>query len=419
MAGPLAAVRVRTQPGRACVPASAFERVRTPCSSRRFPPMFPALLALVVVPVAVPLALRGARPAAVPGAVPAAVLQGPVYAELRDARWRAVSKADAGVGAAEATACRLDPQPGHPDTRTTEVERGAHAFRDLLVSWNVDVPAHTAIVVELRVQRDVDSGIDGAWSPWMHLGDWGESALVPPLDARVTTCAGGRVDIDYFRGDELFVGAELRVRASTDAADAGSVDVRRLRLCFSDRKRSVSPVAASDPRPLGVVLDVTPRRQGVEAPAITARICSPTSVAMVLDWRGIHASTAEVAARAFDAAHDLYGNWPRNVQAAYSLGVPGYLTRYSDWAAVERTIAEKTPIVISIAVESGELQGAPYESTAGHLIVLVGFDAAGDCVVNDPAVHEADRVRRTYRRADLERVWMARGGTAYVLEARQ
>jgi hypothetical protein len=95
--------------------------------------------------------------------------------------------------------------------------------------------------------------------------------------------------------------------------------------------------------------------------------------------------------------------------------VPGYLTRFADWADVEARIAAGQPLIVSIGVKKGELPGAPYESTAGHLLVLRGFDERGDCVVNDPAVSEPKDGRRTYRRADLERVWMERGGTAYVL----
>lgn len=40
--------------------------------------------------------------------------------------------------------------------------------------------------------------------------------------------------------------------------------------------------------------------------------------------------------------------------------------------------------------------------------MVVGFDANGDVVVNDPAANplEGQRVRRVYRRADVERTWL-------------
>ena len=38
--------------------------------------------------------------------------------------------------------------------------------------------------------------------------------------------------------------------------------------------------------------------------------------------------------------------------------------------------------MISIGVKPGQLRGAPYERTNGHLLVLVGVDPAGDLEVN-------------------------------------
>jgi uncharacterized protein YvpB len=296
----------------------------------------------------------------------------------------------------------------------TEALRGSQPFRELLPSWNVEAPVGTAFVVELRV----DAVGEGAWSPWMHVGDWGERKLLPALLDRVVTCPGGRVDVDVFRGERTFAAAELRVRAF-GRAEGPPVQVKRISACFSDRERAVAPLEPLERRPLGVVLDVPLRSQKSERAEIASRICSPTSVAMLLNFRGVNVPTIDVAARAYDAAHEIYGVWPRNVQTAYSYGVPGYVARFSDWGAVERAIAAGTPIVASIGVKKGQLAGAPYETTAGHLIVIVGFDAEGNCIVNDPASPALLLERRTYARRDMETVWMERGGTAYVLEARR
>ncbi len=137
---------------------------------------------------------------------------------------------------------------------------------------------------------------------------------------------------------------------------------------------------------------------------------------MVLGYRGVDRPTMEVAARAFDPAHDIYGNWPRNVQAAWTYGVPGHLGRYAAWEEVEREIARGRPLIISIRAAAGELRGAPYPSTDGHLLVLVGFTPDSDVIVNDPASPDLEAVRRVYRRAEVEAVWLRKGGTAYVLD---
>lgn len=321
-----------------------------------------------------------------------------------------VQRADLRAESAATEPGRLRPAPGREAVCAAAAQRGAHPFRDLLASWNVDAPEATGFVVELRV----DATGEGDWSAWMHVGDWGASALVPPLGARTTSCDGGRVDVDWFRGERAFAAAQLRVRAF--AAEGGrELRVRHLTLCLSDGERAVAALAPPSPRPWGTVLDVPPRSQKAEDPSIASRICSPTSVAMVLGRSGVHAATADVAARAFDAAHDIYGNWPRNVQVAWTYGVPGYLARFADWAAVERAIADGTPLVVSVAVKEGQLAGAPYAKSSGHLLVLAGFDAEGRCVVDDPAAPDAASVRRTYRREEMETVWLERGGTAYVI----
>jgi hypothetical protein len=136
---------------------------------------------------------------------------------------------------------------------------------------------------------------------------------------------------------------------------------------------------------------------------------------MVLEYRGVRRPTREVARRVYDPIHEIYGNWPRNVQAAYTLGVPGYLTRFREWREVEAAIARGQPLVASIRAGKGQLRDAPYPSTDGHLLVIVGFDADGRVLVNDPAASSPEGVPRAYPRSEMEGVWLRHGGTAYVL----
>ena len=163
-------------------------------------------------------------------------------------------------------------------------------------------------------------------------------------------------------------------------------------------------------------LEVPPLSQRERDPELAPRICSPTSVAMVLAYAGISTTPEEVAAQAYDANFDLYGNWPRSIQAAYANGVPGYLTRFASWKPLERELARGHVVVISIAFDDGQLDGAPMASSRGHLLVVCGFDENGEVIVNDPAASTGSDVRRTYRRDQLTRAWQGHGGTAYVLE---
>ncbi len=92
------------------------------------------------------------------------------------------------------------------------------------------------------------------------------------------------------------------------------------------------------------------------------------------------------------------------------------MTRLGSLVQVERWIAAGVPVIVSLAFEAGELAGAPIESSNGHLIVVRGFDPAGDVIVNDPAGRSASDVRRVYARRSLESLWLrSSGGTAYLI----
>lgn len=290
------------------------------------------------------------------------------------------------------------------DAREAPSVASPFPFEELLVSWNVDRPAGAAFAIEVSL-RD-ESGRD---SPWLEIGVAGD---VPRDRERRLEYEGGRIDVDWFRATahSRFVSARARLREYS-----GAPRFRRAAFCFTDRRdgNDADPGAPSS----AIELTVPFASQQSAREDLRSRICSPTSLAMVLRFRGVDATAEAIASRVYDAEHDVYGNWPRSIQVAYEAGCPGYLTRFSDWSSVEDTFAMGQPIIASIGVEPGQLTGAPYERTSGHLIVLRGFDARGDVWVNDPAANDETSGRRAYSRRELETVWMRRGGTAYVIEA--
>lgn len=334
-------------------------------------------------------------------------------------------------------------------------------FNEALPSWNLDLPEGVSFAVDIRVGRRVEA----SWSPWLRVGEGGagEDAgdASRPAPERVTSFDGGAIDVDYFRSPERHDRVQMRIRAFAPAEPGGAesggarsggatLRIVRLAVCLSDTTGLPTARPLAVPSPRGAVegpraedppskdpspadpppadpppegwqrrLPVPVRSQRVESSDLAGRICSPTSVAMVLAYRGVDRTTREVCERAWDPVHEIYGNWPRNVQAAYSFGVPGHVTRYASWSEVRREIARGQPLIASIRAEEGQLRGAPYRSTAGHLLVLVGFTREGDVLVNDPAAPGPDTVARVYARDDLEEVWLRRGGTAYVLLPRE
>jgi hypothetical protein len=284
-------------------------------------------------------------------------------------------------------------------------------FKELLASWNVDTPAGAGLWFEVRVGR----ARDDFWSEWMRLGEWGKGwpDWQPTLEIE-----GGKVDVDHFRSDRDWDRAQYRIVAWKGEAQEPVFKLSRVDLTFS-AKDSAPPARIDAPRPLPdsawrVHLKVPFHSQRDAGESIASRAACPTSLAMVMEFHGAKKSSAEVATRVYDKEHDAYGDWTRAVQGAYSLGVSGYLARFSNWDEAQRMIAIGEPIVIWIAVERGQLSGAPYKATPGHMLVLTGFDPAGDVWVNDPAAASEIRGRRVYSKNQLEECWLARGGTALV-----
>ncbi len=308
---------------------------------------------------------------------------------------------------------------------------GDNVFTEALLSWNIDVPPNCGVRLDVLV-RDAATN---EWSPPLFIGSWGDVAIgAGPAARPQTTDTGIKVDIDYLRSEQPLnalmyhitaarvgsVGVAGGVQAGGAGTQQPPVLVRRMAVCLSDtRTKNTAPVGQLTPTRIGR-LGVPFRTQKTSDEALAGRLCSPTSLSMVLAHRGVDLAIERVAALTLDPHFGIYGNWPRNVQAAFSVGVPGYLTRLNTWGELERLVASGNPVIIAIAVEPGELRGAPYADTRGHLIVVEGFDSDGNVLVNDPAAPTAEQGQRTYQREDLTTVWLRRvDGTAYVLLPRE
>jgi hypothetical protein len=140
--------------------------------------------------------------------------------------------------------------------------------------------------------------------------------------------------------------------------------------------------------------------------------CTPASIAMLLATWGLMRDVPRVAAAIYDDAYKGTGNWAFAVAYAGALGLAGTAAYLRGTATLGAFIATWIPVAVSLAWNAGELPGAPLPQSAGHLIVVRGFDELGDPVVNDPAQPE---VRHTYPRAAFERAWLDHGGVALIV----
>ncbi len=270
------------------------------------------------------------------------------------------------------------------------------------------VPSFCALTSQpFSVRLELSVRMSGEWSPWVAGASLGPASF-PPAPSH----AGLDVDVDVF-GASAGVEA-VRLRARVRGPASGAVLEAPWALTLS--AAAPRPVASED-RTVdapGVRLVVPARSQVESGGAIGARICSPTSVAMVLDFWGRAVSLEALAAEMFHPATDLYGVWPAAILAAGRHGLAGYLLRFPDWTAARWCLARGLPLIASVRYGAGELTGAAVTETPGHLVVLTGWER-DEVLVNDPAAPVARGVPRRYRRDELTRVWLERSGVAYVL----
>jgi hypothetical protein len=203
-----------------------------------------------------------------------------------------------------------------------------------------------------------------------------------------------------------------------------SPSVRNISLAYSTSAVKKTATSTGSPANWNKVLNV-PQCSQMVYPDGGNVWCSPTSTSMVLGYwervQGIDPGPCEPLVRAtvagvYDWIYDGHGNWPFNTAYAARQGLEAYVERFTSMDELEPWIAAGVPVVMSIAWNKNKLDGAPVASSSGHLIVLVGFDADGNPVVNDPAAADNDSVQRTYIRQQLETVWLSNsGGTVYLM----
>jgi len=303
------------------------------------------------------------------------------------------------------------------------VQATAAPFREVIPSWNAETPPGTW--VEVRVRARI-GGEDGHWTRWYDLGSWAaENGTERRQSVKGQRDDDGRVSTDTLLLSAPATAHQLALVLRSDAPSAGSGPLVTLAAVLAS---SPSPVARAVPvsrAAWGVALPVPERSQMIYAGGGPVW-CSPTSTSMVMAYwadrlgnQALNRPVPEVAAAVYDPVYRGNGNWPFNTAYAGRDGLSAYVSRMSSLAQVERWIEASIPVVASLAWEPGELgSAAAVPSTDGHLLVIMGFTASGDVVVNDPAADPrlGLTVRRVYPRAALERLWLTHsGGTVYLI----
>jgi hypothetical protein len=265
-------------------------------------------------------------------------------------------------------------------------------FDSAVLTWNGVFPAGSAGEFDLRFRAG------GAWTPWRRMGAAVDGAF---RSEKQPDEGGVRVLVDTARLTEGALAGAFEARAAL----TGGAGLRSLGVAHYRVHGKTPRLCDAAPSPAwGRVLDVKPRSQGDEDPAIARRICSPTATAMALEHFGVKLTTADVAARCYDPTAGIYGNWSVNASRAGELLGEAFVAHLTSFAEIEAEILAGRPVVLSHAWKPGDLAGAPLDFSDGHLVLVVGFDARGDVVVNDPAGTGAG-LRRVFLRQELFHTW--------------
>ncbi|MGS2586756.1 peptidase C39 family protein [Streptomyces hebeiensis] len=334
-------------------------------------------------------------------------------------------------------------------TWTSPTHRSTVPATELIASWNARTPAGTWLQVELRGRYS-----DGTDTPWYVMGRW--------------TSGDGDGDIRRTSVDDQSDGRSsvwTDTLAVDDAASGLRVTSYRLRLTLYRTPGSgltptvhrIGAMASDIPDRFTVPESVPALAHELTVPRYSQEIhigqypqydnggeawCSPTSSQMIIEYWGRRPTAADLAwvdpgyadpqvchaARfTYDHQYAGCGNWPFNAAyAATYRDLSAAVTRLVSLTEVETLVAAGIPVITSQSFLKEELTGAGY-GTAGHLMTVIGFTAAGDVIANDPASPDNPAVRRVYRRREWENIWLrtkrynssgkvasGTGGVAYV-----
>lgn len=258
------------------------------------------------------------------------------------------------------------------------------AAREGVLSWNTFSESGSLAFRLLRAHVPA--------TPWLTHVEWsaeGRKSFSPAHE-------DVSVDIDVIRAAQPFDGIEVR---------APGVDLNALAFATPVRNEPSMPYIGE-----ARILDVPARSQYVVEGE--RGWCSATSISMLHAYYGIDYDVPSTARAVFDRAYNGTGNWSFNVAFSGNLGLRAAVVYLRNLDHAQRLIEAGIPVAISYSWSGDELPGAPLEHSDGHLVVLCGFTANGDCAVNDPA---APNLRVVYPRAALERIWLRNKGVAYAV----
>jgi len=288
---------------------------------------------------------------------------------------------------------------GRLETHPIEIPAG---FDHAVLSWNVHRPDSTACDIRFRVR-----GQQFGWSSW--LGPDLEHQKNPGFE---TTWVW---DIDQISTRYPCSHFQVNLEVTSPGGEIHAPIVRSV--YFTSRNSRVFELSCLNeiPEETPVIEKVPHLCQHEISRDRGERLCSPTSVAMVLKSYGIEVTPVEMAELCLDPRTNRFGVWPRAIDAAFRKRALGWVEFVGNWKRAVHYLRRGIPLICSIAFRKDELENPPYPPTEGHLLVLLGIDNRGNAVTHDPNLPSDKGAFLRWSHKDFSKAWFGHGGIAYVI----
>jgi len=281
-------------------------------------------------------------------------------------------------------------------------------WNQAVISWNLRGPA-SRYGVQVGFRKKTSD-----W-PWYPVTDW-----ILPLGSSQTShssiISDARVDVDTVSLNEPSGTIQLAITADPYPKSDKQFKLDFIGVTLTDTRQPLPPYDPAPTTPIAP-LDVPERCQMDYHDG--DQHCSPTSLAMDLAYWAYQLHRPELNRDVNEIIKDVYdkeykgsGNWSFNVAYAGQFpGIRAYVARLEQISELRAWLQKGVPVICSGSIFLLEGRERPAHDP-GHLFVLVGFDANGDPIFNDPGRF---RVRQTYKLADFEKAWDTSQRTVYLI----
>lgn len=268
-------------------------------------------------------------------------------------------------------------------------------FKEAVVSWNGNTVESSYISLQLSLF------VDGKWSMWFSYGKWStDGNNIGSVSKQVDDLGKINVDVISVIGES----SKFKIKAILERnnIEIKSPTLRRVSVSTFYEYSEINNIEIKD-------IDIeVPMISQMLIHEIGKKICSPTSLSMIMGNYGYVEDPFSIAQSCFDNFAGIYGNWAYNIAYSGECGLNSSVVLCENAKVISDYIKSGIPLVASIKTKDiDQLKGAPQTYPSGHLLVVRGFANKDKTyiIVNDPASKETENVKRYYEFSEFVKVW--------------